>query len=549
MSSGQDILIRNVDVLKSGVGLHSIIGLCIALTSILIASLVVGYQMLGEVSLQAFIYAQSNNFALRILDFMPFAFAFWGQYTGGAMARQAGELIMQQTDDLRAQSTAWKRKSLHHSTHDQLTDLPNRSLFYEHLRNAVLVAARENRVVTVLYLDLDGFAEVNDTFGHRNGDLLLKYLAQRLQGLIQGKDIVARLGGDEFGIALNNVPSPDICTGVVDRIHQSLKSPFILDETRIAIGASIGAAHYPENGEAADILLQHAEAAMYAAKRSHDGYAVYAPELDQDNPRRLMLMSELRHAIETSQLELYYQPKVDMQTGKTTSVEALVRWTHPDAGRISPAEFVPVAERSRLIRPLTRWVIGTAMQQADTWRKQGLDLGIAINISARDLSDPTLAELIADCLGLYDIDPGNFTLEVTESCIMDNPHTALEMLNRLSSMNFRLAIDDFGTGYSSLAYLSKMPVQELKIDQTFVFGMLENREDALIVQSTISLGHGLGLKVVSEGVENEAVWTRLREWGCDVAQGYFISPPQSHTEFDRWIRESSWGRAPGKATG
>lgn len=541
MTSSNEMLTRNIEILKSRVNRYGIYGLVIALTTIAIASTIVSYQMTGEVSLDGFILAQDSNFALRILDFLPFIFTFWGQYTGTIMASQASAIIVEQTDALRTETTAWKKKSLHDATHDALTNIPNRALFYDQLRQAILVASREDKKIAILFLDLDGFKEINDTFGHRRGDFILQHLVSRLQSLVQSDDTIARIGGDEFAILLTGALTGDVAINVAQRIQGVLKSPFILDDSAIEIGASIGISVFPNDGKDADVLVQRAEIAMYAAKRSQEGFATYLPELDQDNPRRLMLMSELRFAIDNDQLELNFQPKIDIRTRTITSVEALVRWTHPEHGRISPAEFIPLAERTRLIRPLTNWVITKAMRQSEKWHAHGLNIGTAINISTRDLSDPELPAIFTDCLSKFQVRPDWFTLEITESSIMDDPKHALDILNRLSDMQMNLSIDDFGTGYSSLAYLSKLPVQEIKIDQTFVFGMIENNNDALIVKSTIDLGHNLGLKVIAEGVENEETWNILEQMNCDIAQGYYMSPPLGKMELVSWLQDSRWG--------
>jgi diguanylate cyclase (GGDEF)-like protein len=541
MASTGEILLSNIDLLKSRVNRYGLFGLLLSLFTVVFATIIVAFQMTGEINLSSLSYAQDNNFALRILNFMPFVFVFWGQYIGNDIAYRAGAIIVEETDDLRAETTSWKKKSLHDATHDTLTQLPNRALFYDLLRQAILVATRENKMSAILFMDLDGFQEVNDTFGHNNGDLILKHLSTRIHGLIQSEDIIARMGGDEFAILLTEVPSADVATNIAQRIQKALESPFILDQSNIEIGMSIGIALYPEHGDDVDSLIQKAEIAMSAAKRSQNGYEIYSSSLNQDNPRRMMLMSDLRQAIDNNQLELYYQPKIDIKSETILSVEVLVRWTHAEHGRISPAEFIPLAERSRLIKPLTKWIITKSMSESERWHKDGVNIGMAINLSARDLNDPDLPGIFTRMLATYDVNPEWFTLEITESSIMNDPVRALGILNQLSSMNFRLSIDDFGTGYSSLAYLSRLPVQELKIDQTFVMGMAENKNDSLIVSSTIDLGHNMGLKVIAEGVENEITWQLLKDSSCDIVQGYYISPPLNKIDFFKWLQDSRWG--------
>jgi len=538
MAPSSDTLLKNFEVLKTRVNRFGIYGLSIALVTIFMSTVIVAYQMTGSITLTSLLYAQDNNFALRILNFLPFIFAFWGQYTGNDLAYRASAIILRETDDLRAQTTAWKQKSLHDSTHDALTSMPNRSLFYDNLRQAILVASRENRKVSVLFMDIDKFKEVNEVFGHGGGDLILKELAVRLQGIMDEQHPVARMGGDEFAVLLMDTDSGErAAITLAKKIHQVLESPFKVEKTNIEVSISIGISLYPEHSKVVGTLVQQAEIAMTAAKKSQSGYSVYTFDLSQENPRRVLLVSDLRHAIEYDQLELHYQPKVDIQTGTVVSAEVLVRWTHPEHGSIPPGEFVPLAERGRLINMLTQWVIRTAVRDSETWHRSGLNIGLSINISARDLNDPEFPELFAGFLSSHEVKPEWFTLEITESSIMDDPVRALGVLNQLNGMNFDLSIDDFGTGYSSLAYLSKLPVQEVKIDQTFVLGMTRNRDDSVIVGATIDLGHNLGLKVVAEGVEDDETLELLKHRGCDIAQGYFISPPLARTECEAWLRE------------
>jgi len=540
MMTNSDMLRRNIDVLKSTVNRYGLYGLSISLMTIMIATIIVSYQMTGQVTLDTLIQAQESNFALRILDLLPFMFTFWGQYNTTLMAYHASAIIMEETDDLREETTAWKKQSLHNTTHDALTELPNRSLFYELMREALHVASRDNKSLSIFYINLVGVREINDVYGNTSGDVILKELTKRLQNLVHDNDIIARMGGDKFTLVLKDVPADKQIIIEVQRIQKALELPFILHRTSIDISVSIGISRYPGDGEVADVLLQRAELAMLAAKTTIKGYAVYSPDLNQENPCRVTLMGDLRRAIDNDQLELFYQPKIDILSNEITSVEALVRWTHPEHGRVSPEEFVPLAERGRLINPLTKWIATTAMRESARWHKHGLNIGMAINISARDLSDPELPDVFTGLLADYDVNLDWITLEITESSIMDDPRRALEVLNKLSEMQFRLSIDDFGTGYSSLAYLSKLPVQEIKIDQTFVMGMIKNKNDALIVKATIDLGHNLGLKVTAEGVENEEVWHLLKQMNCDIAQGYQFSPPLEKQDFYQWVQDSRW---------
>jgi diguanylate cyclase (GGDEF)-like protein len=535
-----ELMERNVDVLKSTVNQYGLYGLAISLGTILIATIIVSFQMTGQVTLNNLILAQKTNFALRILDLLPFMFAFWGQYTTTVMAHHASAIIMDETDELREETTEWKRKSLHHTTHDTLTKLPNRSLFYELLSEVIHIASRDNKKIVLLYINLVGFREINDVYGNIIGDLILKEVTKRLQNLLRGSNIIARLGGDKFTLILKDDLKDKLFIDEVQRIQKTLELSYAVERINIDISINIGISRYPDDGDTADELIQQAELAMFSATSTNKAYVVYSPDLNQENPHRVALIGDLRRTIENDQLELNYQPKIDVFSNEITSVEALVRWTHPEHGRISPEEFVPLAERSRLIQPLTRWVADTALRESANWHKCGLDIGTSINISAHDLSNPELPDVFAELLAEHNVSPDWITLEITESSIMDDPKLALTVLNKLNEMHFHLSIDDFGTGYSSLAYLSKLPAQEIKIDQSFVMGMIENKNDALIVKATIDLGHNLGLKVVAEGVENEEVWLRLKQMDCDILQGYFFSRPLEIDELYKWLQESRW---------
>jgi diguanylate cyclase (GGDEF)-like protein len=419
--------------------------------------------------------------------------------------------------------------------HDALTGLPNRALFSDRLEQAIRSAKRGEPNPTILIMDLDRFKDVNDSLGHHVGDLLLKGIASRCtESLSRECDTVARLGGDEFAILL---PASDTRAAevVARRLLSALEEATTLEGQSVIIGGSIGIASYPEHGEDMHTLLQHGDMAMYAAKRSNAGFAVYDPRYDRQSQQRLSLMSELRHAVEHGELVLYYQPKVDLVTGTIDHVEALVRWIHPERGFIAPDEFIPFAEHTGYIKAITRWVIAEALRQLVDWHGRGVELNVSINISARDLTNP---ELPAMFTGL-DSARANalqwLSLEITESGIMTDAARALGTLEFLRGLGLRLSIDDFGTGYSSLSYLKRLPVQELKIDKSFVIDMAEDKDGAMIVRSTINLGHNMGLKVVAEGVENRETWDLLKAWGCDLAQGYFISRPLPGDDLVQWL--------------
>ncbi len=447
--------------------------------------------------------------------------------------------------ELREAKVRQERKQAHEfidymAYHDPLTALPNRALLQEHLQQAIKLSRREHNTVALLLMDLDRFKEINNTLGHHSGDIVLQQIGLRLKSLLRDSDTVARLGGDEFAVLL---PLADAAHWeiVARKIIRVMETPLVINDLPIAVEISIGIALSPEHGDSADLLIQYADVAMYVAKRQKSGFVLYEPALDQHSPRRLALMGELRQAIDQHHLRLYYQPKIDLKTGRMTGVEGLLRWPHAQHGFIPPDQFIAPAEQTGLIFPLTRYVLEEAIRQGCAWRQAGLHSCIAINLSTRNLQDPTLPQQVAELMAIHGIEPSSLELELTESAIMMNPPRAMEVLTQLHEMGVALTIDDFGIGYSSLAYLNKLPIGTIKIDKSFVLGMLTNENDRVIVRSTIDLGHNLGLKVVAEGVENQATWTTLAGFGCDLAQGYHISRPMPAAELPAWISQSPWG--------
>jgi diguanylate cyclase len=425
--------------------------------------------------------------------------------------------------------------SQHQALHDPLTGLPNRELFADRVEQAIRAADRGLRPAALLLLDLDRFKDVNDTLGHHHGDLLLGEVSARLTGALRGVDTVARLGGDEFAALLPDATA-DGAAAVAQKLRAALHKPLTLDGVGLDLDASIGIAVYPDHGSDAAELLQHADVAMYAAKQAHAGFVVYDPAVDQHSPRRLALLGGLRRALERGELLLYYQPKADLHSGQVLGVEALVRWQHPVHGLLAPGEFIPLAERTGLIHPLTRWVLDAALRQAAEWRRAGQHLSIAVNVSTRSLLDREFPDQVADRLSAWEVPASSLVLEVTESAVMADPALALEILGRLHALGVGLAVDDFGTGYSSMAYLKALPVDELKVDRSFVGQMATSNSDAVIVRSTIDLGHNLGLHVVAEGVENQATWEELAALGCDTAQGYHLGRPMPADELEHWLQ-------------
>lgn len=425
--------------------------------------------------------------------------------------------------------------------HDELTDLPNRTLFQDRLEQAIRSAQRTGNSFAIILMDLDRFKEVNDTLGHNVGDLLLKEVGRRLRDTVRTYDTVARLGGDEYVIILESL-SEQYIVGVAEKILKALDIPFLLDGEVVDISASLGVARFPDHGSDAVTLTRRADVAMYAAKNEHSGFAIYSAAQEHSSRSDLALKSELRQAIEQDELVLYYQPKIDHITGSVMGVEALVRWQHPKRGFLPPDLFIQAAEQTGLIGQLTRWVLAKALVQCAAFHQAGLSINVAVNLSARNLHDKHLALEIAGLLSQSNIKPSCLALEITESAVMDDPVFALDILNQLDQMGVTLAIDDFGTGYSSLAYLSKLPVDEIKIDKSFVLDMMNDKHAAVIVRSTIDLGHNLGLRVVAEGVETQQVWDTLTQWGCDTAQGFYMSKPLPADQLMQWLKDSAWAQ-------
>ncbi len=446
-----------------------------------------------------------------------------------ALAAQAGATL---------ESARLVERLRHEAAHDNLTGLAN----WTGLRALVDDAITEGPgAVALVLMDLDRFKDVNDTLGHHNGDELLLEVAARLRTYCGDSRAVGRLGGDEFAVVLSNGNDADSAARVARELLDIVAAPVVLDGVRIEMAASVGIAVYPEHGADAASLLQRADVAMYAAKAGHNGVSVYQPSEDHVSARRLVLAGELRRALDEGSLFVAYQPKASLEDGRVLGVEALLRWQHKELGFVAPDEFVPLAERTGLIVPLTTYVLDRALAQCAEWHRYGTEIGVAVNISVRNLLDSDLPDEIGALLIRHGVEPRRLTLEITESSVMADPERAIDVLERLSRIGIRLSVDDFGTGYSSLTYLKKLPVDEVKIDKSFVFSMATDAGDAAIVRSIIDLGVSLGLTVVAEGVEDMVSWERLAELGCDVIQGYGLCRPVPADEATRWLR--SWDPA------
>ncbi|TYP86767.1 putative bifunctional diguanylate cyclase/phosphodiesterase [Blastococcus xanthinilyticus] len=440
------------------------------------------------------------------------------------------------SDELKAEvlsRRAAEEELRHRAQHDALTGLLNRAALVEEIERAVTEALAGGPAAAVVLMDLDRFKEVNDTLGHDVGDILLRAVALRLADELRGDTVLARLGGDEFVLLLRGCDA-DEAAQVAERALRAVRRPFPLAGVTLEVDGSCGVA---VDGPGAADLLRHADVAMYAAKADHLGVAVYRTALDADAPAQLSLFGELRRAIREGELLVHYQPRVAVADGRVLGVEALVRWRHPERGLVPPSEFVPLAEQTGLIHPLTEAVLDQALAACRRWRDQGLALTVGVNLSARSLLDAGLADQVAALLARHGLPPACLELEITESAAMKDPERALEVLHRLRDLGLELAVDDYGTGHASLAYLTRLPVSTLKIDRSFVQTMELDTSDRTIVRSTVDLAHSLGLRVVAEGVETRATWDELGRLGCDAAQGYWLARPLPGEELPACVAE------------
>jgi len=428
----------------------------------------------------------------------------------------------------------------HQATHDALTGLPNRVLLLDRIEHAIVSARRRGGLVGMAMMDLDRFKEINDTLGHSLGDELLTEIGRRLRLTLRESDTVARLGGDEFAVMFETAGEAG-AVDVAQRIGRALETPFALGQVTVEVKASMGIALYPTHADDAGTLMKRADVAMYEAKRGQTAFALYEPGRDAHSLRRLAILSELRQAVESGQLEVHYQPKVDLRTERVVHAEALVRWRHPVHGMVRPDEFIPLAEQSGNIGMITKWVLREAIAACAAWGRAGHELTVAVNLSVLDLYQAELPTYVSGLLHDSGLPPSRLVLEITESGVMKDPAYAQRILRDLKARGVAIAIDDYGTGYSSLAHLKRLPVDELKIDKSFVSSLSASAaEDAVIVRSTIELGHNMGLRVIAEGVEDAEAWRMLRDFGCDMAQGFYVSRPLPAADFLSWMSDSPW---------
>jgi diguanylate cyclase (GGDEF)-like protein len=453
----------------------------------------------------------------------------------GDMARgdEVGQLA-RGFDRMRHGLAEQRREILQLAYWDRLTGLPNRERFRQHLAEAIADSRGTAKPMAVITLNVDRFKHVNDVLGYAFGDELLKAVAARLkQQVYREGDLVARLGGDEFAILLSRTDAQGAVM-LTDRITKAFEVPLAFDEQTVDLSASMGVACWPVDADDPDVLMSRSEIAMHAAKSKTAGVLLYSPSLDSSSTQTLSLLTDLRHALQHNELRLFLQPKLDAASQQVVAAEALVRWQHPQRGLVPPLQFIPFAEQTGFVRQLTLWMFEEAARHWASLQQTGQPVRVAINLSTRDLLDQDFPLRLGGLLKQYGLSSSGFCLEITESAIMDDPQRAEATLGKLAGQGFKLSIDDFGTGYSSLAYLKRLPVNELKIDKSFVMGMETDESDAKIVRSTIDLAHNLGLSVVAEGVESAAILAQLQALGCDEAQGYFISKPLPAAEFNAW---------------
>lgn len=545
----QSLFADNVRLLKTEASKTAYQGVGIAVVAVIVATALVCYVNNGTLTLDGLWTAQKQNVALWMLDCMPFVFGVWGQYSNALIAYQAGAMIIDQTNELRNKADDLEKQTKYVTTHDRLTDLPIRAIFYDRVERSIdsalaTAASSQPQRLTILLIEIENFKDIYEALGRNSSDLILRQISTRLQGVSLERDDIAKIDSNVFGVLLSELSDVSRAEIFARQIQKTMESPFLVEGLQVSIHSNVGIVHFPEHGDDVDTLVQRAGVALRMAQKSTKGYAIYESSFDKQTPLRLTLVSELRHAIERDTLELHYQPKVSIRTGEICGVEALLRWSHPVHGVIQPDEFVAMAERNRMINPLTHWVLRRAFRDCAKWHSQGFPIQVSVNLSAKDLHDPELPDLISGVAVAAGVKPEWIMLEITESSVMAEPDSALGIIQRLSDMGYHFSIDDFGTGYSSLAYLRKLPLVEIKIDKTFVLDILKSENDVAIVKATVDLGHNLGLKVVAEGVETKEIMSRLMELGCDVAQGFFLSKAVKVEDFNHWVNETHWKITP-----
>lgn len=526
---------KNARLLQSRASKSAIQAVAVAVVAMIAATLLVCTVDNRMITLEGVAHAQRTNMVLWILDILPFVFGYIGQYASHVMAQDASLMVLEQTEELRLHANQLEKKAAFASTHDSLTELPNRALFYDRLERTIRDKDANGNPLAVLLLAIENLKEIQDTLGATSTDLAIKQLATRLESWSNSKDSVARIDTYNFAILLAKCEDRTVAETAARNLIKAIEPHFVVNSLKLTLHPSIGISLFPEHGEDADTLLQRAGIAEFIARKSVVGFNTYSPSMDEHSPRRLTLAGELKRALELNKLQLVYQPKIDLVNNSVLGVEALIRWKHADHGFIPPDEFIGLAERTRIIRQLTQWILERAFRTCADWYQRGLALIVSINLSAKDLHDPELPDLIAGLAAKAGVRPEWIMFEITESSIMEDPARALIIVERLRSMGFQFSIDDFGTGYSSLAYLKRLPVSELKVDKSFVLDMLASENDAIIVSATVDLAHNLRLKVTAEGVENIETFEKLKQFGCDIGQGFFFGKPMPAADLEVWL--------------
>ena len=472
------------------------------------------------------------------IEVLQCAHALTRKWQNEQTLRRQLETLEEVVEDRTRGLEAANRQLRHLATHDALTGLPNRVLLEDRMWQAIAHASRDGHGFAVAVFDLDRFKVVNDTFGHRAGDELLKTVAQRILSVARGIDTVVRMGGDEFVMILDSLGQRSDAAAVAQRVVGALQEPVRIDSSDVHISTSVGVALYPQDGKSVDALLANADAAMYCAKqRGRNNVQHYAPGMDTMTQERGKLESDLHQALALAQFELHYQPKVDARTGAVHGAEALIRWRHPERGLVPPAEFIPLAEECGLIDDIGAWVIREACRQARAWQRDGLPpMRVAVNLSAFQFRNGRLLPMISGALQEFGLEPRHLEVEITESALMSDPEESVKILEQLSAMGVVVSVDDFGTGYSSMSYLRRFPIDKLKIDRGFISELTSRPDDASIVRAIVSLAHSLKLKVVAEGVETVEQLEYLRSLGCDQYQGYHFSAAVPAAEFAELLR-------------
>lgn len=528
------LLATNIALLRSRANRFAYVGMAIAVAAVLVATAITAYMAEGNIGFAALLAAQASSPALWLLDILPFAYAFWGQYSAVLLAREAGSLIERETEDLRARQELLEAKNIQHSAMDDLTGLAGRALFLDVTQDALETRGRSADRVGVLVVDLRDFKGINAALGLSNGDRVLRAVARRLREAAGDSARVARLGGDRFALLQAGLTSRDGLVLLAKRVERAMEAPVIVGNQTLSLSLTAGAAMTPDDGRDAEALLNCAELAMDDAKQQGTPLSFYAAM----RARKAVsggVSDELRAAIEQNQLTLYAQPIVEAESRQIRSVETLLRWEHPQRGMIMPGEFIARAERSGLIMDLTRWVLRRSLQLAKELQRVGQSLDVSINISARSMLDPHLPDMLRDLIAEIQIHPERLILEIVEDTAMSDRVSTQHVITQLAGLGVQISIDDFGTGYSQLASLQRLPVNEIKIDRSFVADLFASEADVTLMEATINMGRALGLRIVGEGVEDEQHAQRLTELGCHCLQGFHVARPMPSSELLSWM--------------